>query len=106
MTGALPLRGAPYVAEQRLLDLLDDRDRFAPLALPDVAAEDDAGAAGGHHVAGVLQDRLVVGPGFAREDAQGPPGRFDALADRLGLVDLHLVVRRRGFLVLGGVDLR
>src|SRR5829696_6733336 len=106
ISAGAPLRRAAHVRKQRLFDLLDDRDRLVPLALPDVAAEDDAGAARLHHVAGVGEDRVVIGLGAAGEDDEGTPSRLDALADRLGLVDLHLVVRRGGVLVLARVGLR
>src|SRR5262249_17792757 len=91
-----PLRGATHVGEQAFLDLLDDRQRLAALALPDVAAEDDAAAPGLHHLGGVAEHGLVVGLGAAGEDAQRPARRFDALVDRFLLADLELVVGRRG----------
>jgi hypothetical protein len=63
-----------FDAEQRLLDLGDDRERLVPLALPDVAAEDDSGAARLHDLAGVVEDGLVVDLGAAGENDQRAPG--------------------------------
>src|SRR4051794_41110230 len=62
------LGGARHAREQGLFDLPDDLQRLVPLALPDVAAEDHARAPRLHHVAGVLQDGVVVDPGAAGED--------------------------------------
>src|SRR3954447_11955700 len=67
-SSAGPLRNAPHVVEQRLLDLADDLERLALLALPDVAAEDHAGAARLHDRAGVREDRPIVGLRSTGED--------------------------------------
>src|SRR4029077_7418358 len=76
-----PLRGAAHVGEQARLDLLDDRQRLVPVALPDVAAEDHATAARLHPLGGVAEDDLVVGFRATGEDDQRPTRRLDAVVD-------------------------
>src|SRR4051812_8948426 len=91
--------------EHDLLDLSDDLEGLAPFALPDVAAVDDARAAGAHDGAGLLEQSIVVDPGAARKHDEGAPRGFHAVADRVLLGEVALVVGGGGVLVLVRIDL-
>src|SRR6185295_6144403 len=105
-SGAPLLGDAADAREHDLLDLLDDLERGAPLALPHVAAVDDARAARLEHEPGLFQEPVVVDLRAAGEHHQRAPCRGDAVADRILLGETALAVRSGGFLVLLGVDLR
>ena len=75
------LRDPPHVVEERLLDLADDLQRLVLLALPDVAAEDHAGATSLHDRPSVREHCFVIRLGASGEDDERAAGSADPRAE-------------------------
>ena len=74
---------AGWVLGQDVPEPGDEAQRLVMLALPDVAAEDQAGGAGRHRLARLLEHRLVPGPLSSRDQQQRPVRRSDHRVDGL-----------------------
>src|SRR5262245_7860425 len=84
-TGASPPypRNRTSILAQQLPQPRNEAERLGMLALPDVAAEDDAERAGLHGLAGLFEDALVAGLLAAGEQHRGAGGGGHDRVDRL-----------------------
>src|SRR5665213_2441319 len=64
------------VALHQVVHLCRHRERVVPFALPHVAAEDQADAAGLHRELGLVHGRLVAHLAAARDEHERAPGRL------------------------------